>query len=313
MPLFVEPSAWHAYRQGSLGQKSAWLAEALGLAGIWLASSVLSPDRASTAGRWLMARMGSGRARTVKIKHNLRQAFPDRSEDQIESLARETWGNLGAVMAEYPHLDAIRGSHQPARLETVIKGDIKALQKPGTPAIFVTGHFGNWELAAAATVDQGVPLSAIHSEQSNPLTLSLIQRKRQQLGCGFVAKEAGVRPLIRLLEQGTSIGLLADVKIDSGEPIPFFGRDAITTVSPARLALKFNCELVPVQVERLHKAYFRVTFHPPIRPEDPAASRQTQILQMTRQLNAHYESWIRQRPGQWWCAGNRWPKIRPPE
>ena len=312
MPLFVDSPAWQALRQAPLGQKSVWLAQALGLSTVWLVSAALSPDRASAAGRWLMERLGPRQPRTLKIKRNLRYAFPDRNEDQIEALARETWGNFGAVMAEYPHLGVIRKSRHPQRIETVIKGDIEAFQKPNTPAIFVTAHIGNWELAAGFIVDRGIPLSVIHSEQSNPLVLSLLQRKREMLGCDFVAKEAGVRPLIRLLEKGTSIGLLADVKIPTGEPLSFFGRDALTTVTPARLALKFNCELVPVQVERLHQAHFRITFHPPILPDDPTGDRQTQTLQMTRKINALYESWIHARPGQWWCAKNRWPKIRRP-
>lgn len=137
----------------------------------------------------------------------------------------------------------------------------------------------------------------------------MLQRKREALGCGFVSKEAGLRPIMRLLENGTSVGLLPDVKIPSGELVPFFGKDAYTTTNPARLALRFDCELIPVQVERLQGARFRVTFHEPVRPDDTQAERHTQALQMTRKVNALFKSWIRNRPIDWWCPKNRWPKA----
>lgn len=137
----------------------------------------------------------------------------------------------------------------------------------------------------------------------------MLQRKREALGCGFVSKEAGLRPIIRLLGNGTWVGLLPDVKIPSGELVPFFGKDAYTTTNPARLALRFDCELIPVQVERLQEARFRVTFHEPARPDDTQAERHTQALQMTRKVNALFKSWIRNRPIDWWCPKNRWPKV----
>ena len=248
-------------------------------------------------------------ARTQKIKRNINLAFPEMTDADVDRLAREVWGNLGAVLAEYPHLRTIRENRDGQRLQTVIKADIEALRNRDTPAVFVTGHLGNWELSVPVAVDMGVPLSVIHTDQDNPLVHRMIQRKRRALGCGFVSKEAGLRPIIRLLEKGVSVGLLPDVKISSGDLIPFFGKDAYTTTNPAKLALKFGCELVPVQVERLQGARFRMTFHEPVKPDDFRADRHSQALQMTRKVNELFECWIRHRPVDWWCPKNRWPKA----
>ena len=104
-----------------------------------------------------------------------------------------------------------------------------------------------------------MPLSVVYTPEPNPLIARMLQRRRQALGCAFVAKSEGLRPLVRDLSQGRSIGLIVDRRNDRGEMLPFFGREAAMTTSPARLALKFGCQLVPTRVERTGRSRFRVT------------------------------------------------------
>ena len=103
-----------------------------------------------------------------------------------------------------------------------------------------------------------------------------MQRRRRELGCGFLAADDSIRPLLNELRAGRSIGLLVDLRVESGEPVPFCGHDTATTTVPARLALKFGCPLVPVRVERIRPAHLRVTVYDLVLPEagrDPRALR----------------------------------------
>jgi KDO2-lipid IV(A) lauroyltransferase len=97
---------------------------------------------------------------------------------------------------------------------------------------------------------------------------------------------------------------------EGGKSVRFFGRDKPSTVLPAKLALKFGCDLVPVQVERLQDARFKVTFHPPIRPSQAAADENEQALDMTQQIHEHFESWIRAHPEEWFCSKRVWPRPK---
>jgi KDO2-lipid IV(A) lauroyltransferase len=122
-----------------------------------------------------------------------------------------------------------------------------------------------------------------------------------------------MRALLRELKAGRSIGMIMDQRVDSGEPIPFFGIAKYTTLVPARLALKHGFDLVPVRTERLDGARFRVTFYEPLRPDDPDADELEQARQVTAKINRAFEDWIRERPEDWWCSKRRWPKdARPP-
>lgn len=285
-----------------------WSLEAAVLALLWSVSARLTPERASQAGQKLLRTLGPRLRKSYHARRNLSLAFPDQTPAQIEALVQSMWGNFGAVLAEYPHLKAIVEQ----RLEIHLGETVQFLRQQRKPAVFVTAHLANWELAAAAVVKAGFPLTAVYAPFPNPLLNRLLQRRRQALGCDFVPKQDSIRQLVRQLTQGKSVGFLVDQRVDSGEPVPFFGREAYTASSPARLALRFRCELIPVRVERLADARFRATFYEPIRPVDGAANEPDKALQMTRQLNDLFEVWIREQPGQWLCTKRRWPKTPAP-
>ena len=153
------------------------------------------------------------------------------------------------------------------------------------------------------------PLSAVYARQANPLIDRMVQRRRRALGCGFVANDAGARPLLAELVAGRSLGVLADLRVDSGAPLPFFGEAAPTTLVPARLALKFGCPLVPILVERLAAARFRVTACPPLRSRD--TTRGCRAAGQGHDAAVQRDCW---RPGSpsgptaWQCLKRRWSK-----
>jgi len=90
-------------------------------------------------------------------------------------------------------------------------------------------------------------------------------------------------------------------------PVPFFGRDAMTTPAPAALALKLGSVLLLVTGERMGGARFRVTFREPIAIE-PSGDHDSDVLALTAKLNAALETAIRKRPSQWLWIHRRWPK-----
>lgn len=285
-----------------------WTVEA-GLIGLLVRfGRLFSPDTASRFGARLARRFGPGMDKTRIIRRNLRLAFPDKPDSELDALVAGIWGNLGAILAEYPHLGRICDTQADARLEYVIADSLDIFRNPSKPAVFVSAHLANWELAAGAIVHKGVPLTAVYTQLQNPALDRMLLEARQALGCGLVEREGAARALMRCLKNGESVGLIVDQRVDVGEPVAFFGHDMQTSITPAQLALRFDCELIPVQVQRLEGARFRVIFHDTISvPEGPQGNDE-KIREMTRQINALFESWIREHPAQWMCTKRRWPK-----
>jgi KDO2-lipid IV(A) lauroyltransferase len=274
----------------------------------WFVARRLSVENASRLGHWVIRRIGPRLHRHRHIRRNLSLALRNRGPDEIEALSRGVWGSFGEVLAQYVHLPEICGSEIDQRIELVTHRGLDIFAAEPRPVVFVGAHLANWELLAASVAARGVPLTVVYNPEPNPLVARMMQKRRRSLGCGFISKGDGLRPLMRELSQGRSIGLLIDRRNDRGEVLPFFGLGTPMTLSPARLALKFGCQLVPAQVETLGPARFRVTTYPAVEPDDRSASEPEQALQMMLKVHAYFEDWIEQRPQEWFCSKRMWPK-----
>ncbi len=285
-----------------------WALEA-GIVGLLGAISRLLPaDTASRIAARLARRIGPRLDKTRLIRRNLKLAFPEKTPAELDQLVRGVWGTLGSIVSEYPHLPTICGSQADQRLEIVMPDKLPVFDLAGKPAVFVTAHLGNWEIGAGSIAHLGVPLTVVYTALQNPRMDRMLRNAREALGYRMIERGNAARELVRRLKSGTSVGLIVDQRVDSGAPVPLFGHDMLTSVTPAQLALHFDCDLIPVQVQRLDGARFRVIFHSPVTADDATAPNDQKILQMTRKTNALFESWIRERPHEWMCTKRRWPK-----
>jgi len=289
-------------------RRAQWAIEAGFLGLYWGLCACLPPDTASGLGRRLLKLIGPRLRKSTYMLRNLSLAFPDLSDAQRRDLLCEVWGNTGAVLAEYPHLEQVVRTAFENHFEVDPKVDLDAYRAGGKQAIFVTAHFGNWEIAAGMAAHTNVPLTVVYAPIKNVLVDRMLKRRRDALGCQLIDRTAGLPQLIGALNEGRSLGLIVDHRDDSGIPLPFFGMDKLTTVVPARLALRFGCDLIPVRAERLHGTQFRFSVFAPIAPDPNIASSKDQAVQMMAEVNATFEQWFRERPQQWLCTKRAWAK-----
>ncbi|MBV9859433.1 MAG: lauroyl acyltransferase [Alphaproteobacteria bacterium] len=279
----------------------AWGAQ-LGLASF----GALPLDRASSLGGALARRLGPHAGISKRARLNLRAALPELADSEIERIVRGMWDNLGRVAAEYPHLHRIRVFEPGGRVETRGFEHVERAVAGGRRMIIFSGHLANWEIAALAAVQYGLPFAQIYRAANNPLVDRLVARCRGAAG-EFIPKGAiASRRTLAALRRGDHLSLLADQKQNEGIPVAFFGRAAMTGPAPAALALRFDCDLLPARVERVGGAYFRLTIHPPL-SHPHSGNPQADTAALMTQVNATLESWIRERPEQWFWLHRRWP------
>ena len=307
--LFLNAALRKRIDRVAMLQRARWRMEAGLLYLFWEVCARLEPHAASAFGQRLLRSLGPYLGKNPHIRRNLRLAFPDLTEAERGELLGEIWGSTGAVLAEYPHFKAICHDDFAGHFEFVEKWDVADYRARRRQGVFVTAHVGNWELPAAAASHKGIPVTAIYAPSRNPFIERMLRRRREALGCRLVSLDDGARPLLRELADGRSVALVVDTRDDDGVPIPFFGHDKLTTLAPARLALRFGCELIPVRIERLDAARFRITVHEPVRPDPALASDKDRAMQMMGELNRLFEQWIRERPEQWLCIKRAWPKT----
>jgi KDO2-lipid IV(A) lauroyltransferase len=266
-----------------------------------------TPEDASRLAHRIFRAIGPRTSKQRVVLRNLRVALPERSDEDIEEVAREIFGNMGVALAEIVHLERI-WSERESRLEFVVEPAVRFLREPGRPAVLVTAHVGPWTLTNFIARRYGVPLTIVYAPESNPFVHDLMFRLREALGVALVPRDKSMRTLMQELAAGRSVGLGSDVRLDSGEMLPFFGHEMLSNTVPARLALRYGCELVPVRAERRAKGRYRITVCAPIEPGGSDLPTSDAALEMTRRLNAVFEAWIQETPEEWICMARRWPK-----
>lgn len=242
---------------------------------------------------------------------NLQAAFPGRPPEEIERILREVCDNLGRTVAEYAHLDKFDFGGPGARVEVVGSERVQAALARGKGAICFSGHFANWELMAFA----GARLFSTEGEVYRPVNNLYVdkwlvaQRKKNGPVNQIPKGASGTRRLFTLLRRGQAACLLVDQKTNEGVPVPYFGRDAMTTPAPAAMALRLDCALVPASIERLNGARFRCHAHPQLEFV-ASGDYDRDVVDLTALLTRKIEDIVRERPSQWLWIHRRWPTER---
>jgi KDO2-lipid IV(A) lauroyltransferase len=255
-------------------------------------------------GSWIGPRLGiSRRART-----NLRDAMPELGLAESEAIICGMWDNLGRVAFEYPHLRRIKVFAPGGRVEVRGIEHLDRAIAAKRSVIMFSGHLGNWEIAALAGGQYGIDIAQIYRAANNPIVDRLVARLRGAQGELIPKGTVASRRAVAALRRGGHLSLLVDQKLNDGIPVPFFGRDAMTAPALAVLALRFDCAVLPVRVERLVGARFRLTVYPPLPlPLPRSGDRDTDAAALMLEVNRTLETWIRERPEQWFWLHRRWP------
>ncbi len=280
--------------------------EALGLVLGLGVFRLLPVDMASDLGGWLGRTIGPRLPVTRWARRNLRLAFAGKPSDEIESIVRGMWDNLGRTAGEYPHLGRIT-ARDAGRIEWIDLDDTTPLRQRVRPGILVSGHFANWEVMAVNFRRIGIDLTIFARLPNNPLVRSLIEHFRGAAGGRRIPKGAeGAKQAIALLRNGGTLGVLADQKANDGIESTFFAQPAMTSAGPAQLALRFGCPLIPARIERTGPARFRMTCYPQL-VLPTTGDRNRDAAALTAALNRLLEQWITERPQEWLWLHKRWP------
>jgi Kdo2-lipid IVA lauroyltransferase/acyltransferase len=276
----------------------------------WLLNAffaLLPVDWASALGGWIGRKIGPKLRVTNNARRELAIVFPELSTVEIEIVVDNMWDNLGRTAGEHPHLAKFDPYKTDSRVELIGAENIDQLRDDDQPGMFFSGHLANWEIMPLGSTKRNLPLHMVYRRANNPFFDRLVQKGRASTDGQYFPKGAeGSKDILRALKQGDHLAMLVDQKMNDGISVPFLGRNAMTAPALAQLALRYNCPVVPVQVERLTGARFRVTVHPPLDLPD-SGDKRADIATLMTTVNSHLGDWIKQHPEQWLWVHNRWP------
>ncbi|WP_440650928.1 lysophospholipid acyltransferase family protein [Candidatus Pelagibacter sp. HIMB1495] len=239
------------------------------------------------------------RSKSLIIK-NLKKA---NIKGDFEKIASNVLGNYGRIFSEYVHLRNFKNDKLSKYISIEGKEYLDQIKKNKKKVIFVSGHFNNFELMALQIEKAGINCAAIYRPLNNPYLNKVMEKIRKRDICKKQIKKGltGTRELVRLIKEGTSIALMVDQRVREGEKVTFFNHLATSTTIPAQFIKKYECDLVPIYIERKNKFHFKMYVSKPI-----TIGKNKSSFEITKFINQILEKMILKNIDQWIWTHDRW-------
>ena len=236
----------------------------------------------------------------LSIINNLKKAQINGNYKQI---ATNVLGNYGRIFAEYVHLKNFKNDKLNNHISIEGREYLEKIKNNKQSVVFISGHFNNFELMAMQIDKAEVDCAAIYRPLNNPYLNKIMEKIRKRDICKKQIKKgrSGTREIIKLLKKGTSIALMVDQRVREGEKALFFKHLATSTTIPAQLIKKYNCDLVPIYIERKNKFDFKMYVSKPIKINKNKSSGEITLF-----INKILEKMILKNVDQWIWTHDRW-------
>jgi KDO2-lipid IV(A) lauroyltransferase len=239
------------------------------------------------------------RKKAQRARRTLSILKPDLSSKEIDQLLDKMWVNIGKSMCEYSILDKLWDK---GRLE-IDDTQIQRAIESGKPIIFTAAHLGNWEAQASYIHAKKIPLMAMYKPVRNRFSAKIADIARKRMDILTVPTDLhAMRKMYKHLQNGGAIWLPIDDYKRGQVHFPRFGRPLAlkgTNASHiAKMAKRFDAAVIPVQIIRKDtlSPSFKVIGHPPRYLTDKSDEG---VLTFISELDKLVESWIMERPEQW--------------
>lgn len=182
---------------------------------------------------------------------------------------------------------------------------LKEALKKNKGVILLGVHAGSWELANLICANLGFPFHLFVREQKHPRLDALLNHYRTSKGCRIIQRQNQVRQLIEILQNNEVIGLTADQGGREGALVEFFGKQSAFAAGAVKLALKYDCVILPAYHARLRGAYIKTVIEPPLQLKK-SGDLQKDIQDNLQELAHIFEGLIRKYPADYYWPYKIW-------
>ncbi len=252
----------------------------------------------------LIYRLAIGRNRV--IRRNLSFAFGDTlTEGDRAEIERYCYRNLALNLLQVMENRQNTAGDLAHKVTFENKEAVDALLHEGRPIIFISAHFGNWEIGAAALSALVTPMTSIYKglarSEFDPYLLESRSRHRMEM----VEKGGALKHLARTLKNGGSVSLMIDQASNArhGVAVDFFGRSTYHSSTPAILSHKYGAPIVALYILTTDEEHFTIRFEDPI---EVNGDDEHSVLEATRCQVSTLERIIRAHPKFWFWCHKRW-------
>lgn len=256
--------------------------------------------------------------RRVVVEENLRRAFPEKSDSEIEALIRKNYQHYGRLFFEFIRSFSVVLFKRFLQNQVIIEGEqnLRAALAEGKGVFVMTAHLGNWEvLPAHGSHILKVPVTMVTKRLKPNWFHEIVERTRFLIGTRMAFEPQTMKVVMKALKRGEVVGFAIDQFAGApvGARVPFFNLPVGSHTALATLALRTGAPVVPGLAIRNADGSYRVRFEPRIPTvrvdavsEGYASAQEEEVIRNTAAYTAWVEERVREYPEQWLWIHRRW-------
>jgi lauroyl/myristoyl acyltransferase len=250
-------------------------------------------------------------------KHNLAIVLGRKPDDpEVDRVARRSFRNFAKYLVEIMRFPAL-SAHDLEKLVMVDPrsfGNLRAAREHGKGLIFVSVHFGNFELGGAR-IAQEIPLTVVADDLENQRLMDFLVANREHKNVNILSPEGSAKRVLAALRRNEMVGFMMDLgprtqQLDNVQA-EFFGRKTAFPTIAAALARVSGAPIVVAVTKRERDNSFRGTALPPIFVQRTKQTAED-LANATQAIVHALEGLVRPDPDQWYIFRPMWPEPARP-
>ncbi|MDK9699609.1 MAG: lysophospholipid acyltransferase family protein [bacterium] len=265
----------------------------------------VSLKRARSIGAGIGALLDLIGIRKTVMLENLRYAYPDAPDSDLQKIASGVYRSFGKTLAEFARLPILNSQNVLELIEWHGFEQVQEALKLGKGIIGVSGHIGNWEWMGAGTSLRGVPMTYVVTTQNNSFIEKRMDELRGNCGIEIVKRKDAAKGVLRALRSNRMVAILCDQDAHKeGVFVPFFGRLASTPRGAMVFALRTDSPVFFTEGVREGERFI-VTFEQMDLSNLPT-ELDAAVEEGMKRITARLEASVRRHPEQWLWLHRRW-------
>lgn len=251
------------------------------------------------------------RYRRDVVLANLKTAFPEKSDKELEKISRQFYTNFTDNFIETIKLMSMSAKQINKRfsVDYSVLDDIFA---SGQKVQVSLGHYFNWEIANVAfSLNNPFEQLVVYMPIKNKIMERLFVHIRTRFGSGLIAATRFRREIAPYLRKQHCLVLVADQSAGAADHsywLPFFGKMAPFVTGPEKGARMNNAAVVMGCIKKERRGYYSATLT--LLTREPKALPEGAI---TKALAKHIETCISEQPANYLWSHRRWKRTFEPD
>lgn len=265
--------------------------------------------RLSDLAQWILYKRVKYRREVVR--KNLRNSFPEKTEEELTAIEREFYRHLCDVAVEAVKLMHISDRQLRDHIEVIGAEKVEALGEQGRNVVLYLSHYGNWEWAQEIVHRFSRPAlkAALYRPIRDKQMDRLILRVRSRFNLHLLPDDTALRTLLRWnsRKEPFVVGFISDQRDFMGwdrHVTTFLNQETAYVTGGENIGQHVGAAFLYLRIEKTRRGHYRLTFEP-LKPAADAKEYPYTISYLR-----HLEADINAAPAYWLWSHNRWKKWR---